>query len=58
MRLLFFLCVFLLNGAVALAAESKPAWQVEWEKTVAAAEKEGQLAIYIFDAGPVTVETV
>jgi iron(III) transport system substrate-binding protein len=47
-----------LTGAVALTAESKPAWQVEWEKTVAAAEKEGQLTIYIFDTGPVTVETV
>jgi ABC-type Fe3+ transport system substrate-binding protein len=58
MPLLFFLCVFLLNGAVALAAESKPAWQAEWKKTVAAAEKEGQLTPYIFDAGPVTTETV
>lgn len=47
-----------MTGAVGFAAESKPAWQVEWEKTVAAAEKEGQLTIYIFDAGPVTVETV
>ena len=31
---------------------------MEWEKTVAAAEKENQLTIYIFDAGPVTAETV
>jgi len=44
--------------AVGLAAESKPAWQVEWERTAAAAEKEGQLTLYIFDGGPVTVETV
>jgi hypothetical protein len=29
------------------AAESKPAWQQEWEKTLAAAKKEGQVAIYI-----------
>ena len=29
------------------AGESKPAWQVEWEKVLAAAKKEGQVAIYI-----------
>jgi iron(III) transport system substrate-binding protein len=28
------------------AAEDKPAWQVEWEKTVQAAKKEGQLVNY------------
>ena len=28
------------------AAEEKPAWQVEWEKTVQAAKKEGQLVNY------------
>ena len=28
------------------AAEDKPAWQVEWEKTVRAAKKEGQLVNY------------
>ncbi len=28
-------------------AESRPAWQVEWERTVAAAEAEGQLTVYI-----------
>jgi ABC-type Fe3+ transport system substrate-binding protein len=32
---------------VAHTAEAKPAWQVEWEKTLAAAKKEGQVAIYI-----------
>jgi iron(III) transport system substrate-binding protein len=35
-----------LNGAV-LAAESKPAWQIEWEKTLEAAKKEGQVTVYI-----------
>jgi iron(III) transport system substrate-binding protein len=30
-----------------LAAQVKPAWQVEWEKVLAAAKKEGQVAIYI-----------
>ena len=32
---------------VAHAAEVKPAWQLEWEKTLAAAKKEGQVAVYI-----------
>jgi iron(III) transport system substrate-binding protein len=58
MKLLFCLCILLLTGTSGLAAEVKPAWQIDWEKTVAAAEKEGQLTIYIFDTGPVTVETV
>ena len=29
------------------AAEARPAWQVEWEKVLAAAKKEGQVAVYI-----------
>src|ERR1041384_1096239 len=29
------------------AAETKPAWQVEWEKVIEAAKKEGQVAVYI-----------
>src|ERR1043166_7430661 len=29
------------------AEPTKPAWQVEWEKILAAAKKEGQVAIYI-----------
>ena len=28
-------------------AEAKPGWQLEWERTLAAAKKEGQVAIYI-----------
>ncbi|MGH7872280.1 MAG: ABC transporter substrate-binding protein [Candidatus Binatia bacterium] len=40
-----------LNGGLsreqARAAESKPAWQIEWEKVLAAAKKEGQVAVYI-----------
>jgi len=32
---------------LAHAAEAKPAWQREWEKTVAAAKKEGQVSVYI-----------
>ena len=58
MNLLFCLCVLLLATTVGFSAESKPAWQVEWEKTVAAAEKEGQLTPYIFDQGPVTAEVM
>lgn len=30
----------------AFAAEAKPAWQVEWEKTVQATEKEGEVSFY------------
>src|SRR5919198_3374349 len=58
MSLVFWLGVLLLSTAVGLAAESKPPWQVEWEKTVAAAEREGQVTPYIFDLGPVTVGVV
>lgn len=32
---------------VAHAAEARPGWQLEWEKTLAAAKKEGQVAVYI-----------
>ena len=31
----------------AYGAEAKPGWQVEWEKTLGAAKKEGQVAVYI-----------
>jgi iron(III) transport system substrate-binding protein len=30
------------------AAEPKPNWQAEWEKTVQAAKKEGKLSLYLF----------
>lgn len=44
----FFACVALLCAAGgAFAAQAKPAWQLEWEKTLEAAKKEGQVAIYI-----------
>ncbi|MBM4297448.1 MAG: hypothetical protein FJ143_06880, partial [Deltaproteobacteria bacterium] len=29
------------------SAQPKPAWQLEWEKTLEAAKKEGQVAVYI-----------
>jgi len=33
-----------------LAAEAKPAWQVEWDKTVRAAEEEGAVVLYVTGA--------
>jgi len=42
------LMIFLLGCAErAVAAQAKPAWQQEWEKTVDAAKKEGQVTVYI-----------
>ena len=34
--------------ATSHAAESKPNWQAEWERTVQAAKKEGSLSLYLF----------
>jgi iron(III) transport system substrate-binding protein len=34
-------------GCSALAAQIKPAWQLEWEKTLETAKKEGQVTVYI-----------
>lgn len=45
---MLFLGLFLsIPEMLAQVAEVKPAWQVEWEKTLAAAKKEGQVTIYI-----------
>jgi len=53
--LLFCLCVTSPNTSI--AAELRPAWQVEWEKTVKAAEEEG-VVIYMTQAfEPVFRET-
>jgi len=57
-RTLIFLLLVLFYHGASFAAATKPDWRVEWEKTVAAAEKEGVVSIYIFDAGPLTEETV
>ena len=35
------------------AADFKPAWQIEWERTVKAAEDEGQLTVYISGYGAI-----
>ncbi len=37
----------ILFGGAAYAADAKPAWQTEWEKTIEAAKKEGQVTVYI-----------
>ena len=36
-------------GTNTFAAESKPNWQAQWEKTVDGAKKEGKLSLYIYD---------
>jgi iron(III) transport system substrate-binding protein len=41
------LALCLIIEVAAQGAESRPAWQVEWERTVNAAEAEGQLTVYI-----------
>ena len=46
----FIFSIMLLAGQVStptLAAEAKPSWQTEWEQTVRAAEKEGQVMVSI-----------
>jgi hypothetical protein len=47
----FWLILCSWSSAFAYAAESKPAWQTEWERTVKAAEEEGQLTVYIAGYG-------
>src|SRR5258706_5747607 len=37
----------LISAGTSFAAEAKPAWQANWEKTVAAAKKEGKLNFYV-----------
>jgi len=48
-RVFFFLVAILLLSydQRADAAQTKPAWQQEWEKTLDAAKKEGQVVVYI-----------
>lgn len=47
LTLFLVLIVFLGFAQRTLAAQSKPGWQQEWEKTLEAAKKEGQIAVYI-----------
>jgi iron(III) transport system substrate-binding protein len=58
MKLFTLLFLILANSSIGFAAEVKPAWRAEWDKTVVAAESEGVVSVYIFDAGPLTAETV
>jgi iron(III) transport system substrate-binding protein len=37
----------LTSGSAGFAADAKPAWQANWEQTVAAAKKEGKLNFYV-----------
>ena len=48
-----FTCAFLLSAGLGSmqAGEAKPAWEREWEETVEAAKKEGQVTIY-YTRGP------
>src|SRR4030065_326800 len=39
--------LFLVVPNWGVAADSKPAWQREWEKTLEGAKKEGQVTVYI-----------
>ena len=45
--ILIFFGVILLSAGTLFAADSKPGWQATWEKTVAAAKKEGKLNFYV-----------
>jgi iron(III) transport system substrate-binding protein len=52
------MCLFAPSPKHSLAAETRPPWQVEWTKTLKAAEEEGGLAIYMTQAfEPVFRET-
>ena len=42
-------------GGAGRAAESKPNWQVEWEKALKAAEAEGEVTVYVVDYPRLTV---
>ena len=47
-RLILWICLgLLLPINSALAANAKPAWQLEWEKTLDGAKKEEQVVVYI-----------
>ena len=46
-RLFVSFAICLAIDVAAHGAESRPAWQAEWERTVKAAEAEGQLTVYI-----------
>lgn len=49
-----FIFYFLWVTSLVISGESRPSWQVEWEKTVEAAKREGQVNVYqyspVFDS--------
>ena len=42
------LLVVVFWSVASYAAESKPNWEAEWDRTVQAAKKEGSLSLYLF----------
>ncbi|MGZ8521497.1 MAG: ABC transporter substrate-binding protein [Candidatus Binatia bacterium] len=46
-RLVLLAFLVLTSGSASFAADAKPAWQANWEQTVAAAKKEGKLNFYV-----------
>jgi iron(III) transport system substrate-binding protein len=53
-RIVLLLGVVIVAAGSSYAAESRPPWQQEWEKTVQAAKAEGQVTVYIHSTyGPV-----
>jgi len=50
---LWLVCQIVCTTRPVFAAESKTAWRAEWERTVQAAEKEGQLIVYIGGYGAI-----
>ena len=48
------LLLFVANGA-GRAGESRPTWQVEWDKSLKAAEAEGEVTVYVVDYPRLTV---
>ncbi|MBM4259816.1 MAG: extracellular solute-binding protein [Deltaproteobacteria bacterium] len=45
-RICAFALLFLSISTLQVSAAAAPSWQAEWEKTLAAAEKEGQVTVY------------
>jgi iron(III) transport system substrate-binding protein len=47
-HLIFFFAVyFAFSGTPLLAGQATPGWQAEWDKTIQAAKREGQLTLYV-----------
>ena len=49
------LCLHFVAGGAGQAGESRATWQVEWEKTLKAAEAEGEVTVYVVDYPRFTV---